>query len=286
MDDNNYGSGYHLFNLIGSICIFGLGVAIILLIDSKYIFLGKICPIIILAIILIILGALWSKLISRKYRYSWVRSLKKKYHDENESYNLYKVDPKLAEKGLNDYEYHSLVKFRILNFFLFLLSALMLIFGLVDLKGFLLHDVILPIIMIISGLGIFFVTIDFIAESIVKLHFRRHKDKYDKKEYHPKDTIFNKNLRIYYIPISIFVGIILVMIVVDFSKSIIEIARPIIIITFVWIFVCVGIDFIISKIINSFKVLNEEANTIIDNDISDEIENELQNEKEHDNNEV
>ena len=68
-------------------------MTIILLIDSNSLFWGKIIPIFLSLLFVLIYGKIIETIISRKYRYSWVRSLNKRKASANESYNVYKIDP-------------------------------------------------------------------------------------------------------------------------------------------------------------------------------------------------
>lgn len=281
-----YGRSFQILNLIGCFFIFGLCVTIILLIDSKSLFWGKVTPIIISFILVSIYGKLMEMLISRRYRYSWVRSINKKHSDDNGSYNLYKVDPYYEDKGMTGYQYSRMKRFRLTNFFIYLLASSVLIMGLIDFSGTLFHDIILPIIMIVCGCGVLFVLVDFIEEALIKRFYVKRKKIDEVVQNSKKDSIYNKNLRIYYIPICLFIGIIIVMIVVDFSKSIAYITQRILIITAIILFFIVILDLTISRITRNLRVLDEESQKTIDSDLSAVIDEEIGKEKERDNNEV
>ena len=269
-----YGQAFHILNIVGGFFLFGLAIAIILLIDSSNLFWGKIAPIVISGILIALYTKGMEVYISRRYRYSWVRSINKKYKDENESYNLYKIDPKI-EKEMDPLKYQRMVEFRIVNTILYFISVLVLIFSLIDFDLSLWHDIVLPIIMIVCGVGILFVCVDLIEESLIK-HINIKEQKKPKTT--SKETIYTKNLRIYYIPICIFIGIILVMGVVDFSKSISDILKPTLLIAIIDIIFMIVLDFIITKTIKFLKLLDEESNKS-DDDMFNAIDNESMEEK-------
>ena len=151
----------------------------------------------------------------------------------------------------------------------------MLIFSLIDFDLSLWHDIVLPITMIVCGVGILFVCVDLIEESLIK-HINIKEQKKHKRT--SKETIYTKNLRIYYIPICIFIGIILVMGVVDFSKSISDILKPTLLIAIIDIIFMIVLDFIITKTIKFLKLLDEESNKS-DDDMFNAIDNESMEEK-------
>lgn len=282
MKEMKYGIGYHKFNLISCILIFGLVLSVVLLLN-KFSLKTKLIIISISFFIILILGVSVDLYITHKYKYSWVRSLNKKYNDENESYNLYKRDVKLDNSGLTRFQYSALLRYRGLNFFLYIISIGVLIIALVDFGGMLVHDIILPILMIICGVGIFFVFVDIIEENIIKKYYNKHpKDNIDDEDL-KKASIFTKNLRIYYIPICIFIGIIIVMIVVDFSKSLEKIVQPILLITIIDILFMIIFDIVISKIHN---IINTLVDVSKEEESYDSIMNKENEVKERDKDEV
>lgn len=286
MDKKEYGRSFQILNLIACFFIFGLCVTIILLIDSNSLFWGKIVPIFLSLLFVLIYGKIIEIIISRKYRYSWVRSLNKRKASANASYNVYKIDPLYESKGMREYQYKRLKRFRLINFFLYLLSAFVLIIGIVDFNATLFHDIILPIVMIVCGCGVFFVLIDFLEEALIKKFYVKRKNDVKTTQTYKKKSIYDKNLRIYYIPICLFIGIIILMVVVDFDKSMEYIASRVSIIMLIVVLFILILDLVISKINKWIRILNEEASKTIDNDIDDIIDDMIKDEKERDNNEV
>ncbi len=286
MKKKNYGQSLHVLNFISWLFIFAISFVLILYVFNDISIFAKTISIIISGIVVIIFALVIKCLIIKKYKYSWVRSLNKRYNDENMSYNLYKIDPFLEEKGLTEYQWHALMRLRILNLFLFIITSVCLILAIIDFSGLLFHDIILPIIMLISVTGICFVFIDFLEEIIIRKYYHKHQKTYDNLEYVKKISFLSKNYRIYYVPICIFIGIIIILIVANTKNDLSKIVRLSLLIVLIDIIFMILVDFLISKTFKFFKFLYEESKGTIDDDIFDDIEDRIEKEKESDRDEI
>lgn len=281
----NSGQSFHILNLISCIFLFGIAFVIIFYV-FRHIKIGyKIIYLVMSFAIILIYGILIRYFIIKKYRYSFVRSLNKKYKDENMSYNLYKIDPFLEEKGLTEYQWQGLTRLRILNLFLFIILATTLVLAIIDFNGLLFHDIILPTIMLISVTGISFVLIDFVEEILIRKYYHKHQKKYDKLEYIKKISFLSKNYRIYYIPILLFIGIIIILIVWNIKKDLSEIAKISLVVIILDILLIIILDIFISKTFKIMKIFYDDSKTEIDYDKL-KIDENLDKEKESDRDEI
>lgn len=270
---------YRLANIGLTIFSFALILSAVLLNDDASLVKGKIIPIIITAVVLVTISVSFEFIMRHNYKYSWVRSLdkqrKRRSLDEPESYNLYPIDPRLIEQGLTKEQYEIVKIVRFFLFNIFVGSSIISSMIIIDFDGDIATSVVLPIIMITGVIGIIFVIIDFIVEWFIK-RFYKEKNAEDSiddfEDDNKKGLSLLKKLRILYIPICIIIGIIIVVALIDFKKSISYLIILIAIVLAAEVLAIVIIELIIRKI---YKIFNDINNVI------DETK-----EKENDNNEV
>lgn len=274
--NDDYGKKYKIaFSLI-CIFVYAFLIACVFLYDSNNILLGYVVPIILITIGVLLLSVFCNYLLDRHYKYSWVRSLEKarRNKEEPESYNLYPIDPKILKKGLTKEQYEVMVRFRIVNFFLYILTIVIIILKFISFDGEIYSSVVLPIIMIIGSGGVLFVIFDIIVEEIVKAAIKNNNTNPNVKKLISESKIY-KNNGIYYIPICIFIGIIVLVAVLDFTKSLQNILLKISLTVIIDVVVIILINRIVNKFLKGIKALDKESKeevSIFDYDIDDNKE--------------
>ena len=167
-----------------------------------------------------------------------------------------------------------MVRFRIVNFFLYILTIVIIILKFISFDGEIYSSVVLPIIMIIGSGGVLFVIFDIIVEEIVKAAIKNNNTNPNVKKLISESKIY-KNNGIYYIPICIFIGIIVLVAVLDFTKSLQNILLKISLTVIIDVVVIILINRIVNKFLKGIKALDKESKeevSIFDYDIDDNKE--------------
>lgn len=254
-------SNHRIANTLISIIVFGFAVACVFLYDSNNILLGYVLPIAIAAILVISASLFVDYLFYRYYKYSWVRSLdklrRKKKDEEPESYNLYPVDPKLLEKGLSSEQNEILIRYRIVNFFLYCITDFVSVYYLFKFDSSI-ERFILEAIMVSGAIGVLFVTFDLIAEAMIKIHYKKTNNQPKVKRMMSETRIY-KNNGIYYIPICLFIGIIVLVGILDFDKKLSYNLTVIGVVCAITLLVIVIIWIIVSRIIKTIKIIDKSV---------------------------
>lgn len=274
--NENYGKKYKIAIILIFLFVYVFLVSCVFLYDSNNILLGYVVPLLLITAFISLLYFLVNHLLVRHYKYSWVRALEKakKNKEEPESYNLYPVDPKLLKRGITKEQNEIMVRFRIINFFLYCLIEIFLILKFVSFDGDVYSSIILPIIMIVGSGGVIFVILDIIVEEIVKIIIGNKSNNPNVKKLISESKIY-KNNGIYYIPICIFIGIIILVAILDFNKSIKNIILKISLTVIIDIMVIVFINRIVNKFLNGIKEIDKESKkevSIFEKDIEENKE--------------
>lgn len=251
---------YRIANMLLSLLTETLIVTAIILNDSPHLFMGIILPILIASFVILLLSLCFDYFIGRYYKYSWVRSLnKQRKHKsiEQESYNLYPIDPRLAEKGLTKEQNEFMIRFRIFNFLFYCGTTLAALLLNVDFNGLLWTSIILPSIMIAGGIGVIFVLIDIIEEFFVKKFYIKRKNQINFKKSLENSKLY-KNSRIFYIPICLIIGIIILIVMVDFDKPVNKLIPIGVGVIMAFLFFIAVIDISISLVKRKISKLSEE----------------------------
>lgn len=255
----NYMIEVRFINFVLSILLFILLTSFIILTNMNNIKHILLKDGIVLCVIIII-----SFLIDLFLKYI-IRNKYKKYEIElskcdNLSYNMYPVNVKLKELGLTEKQYNKLINFRVTNILICTIFGLLFILFTTNFKSkYIFKDIILTIIIKISLIVIFVIMFDFIFEFLLKKSYKhKHKKiKVKNKNY----NIFTKNKRIYYIPIIILIGIIEIMLFIDFNSVdniITKVVIPLEIINIINFLAIIIIDKVISKYYDLKKIINTD----------------------------
>ncbi|MGM9971344.1 MAG: hypothetical protein ACI35W_02910 [Anaeroplasmataceae bacterium] len=278
---------YRITNLIVSCFSYIIAVAVIILNRKSIKFYGLYIVLFVFIILLIsfLFDFIIGKVIKRNLKKKEIaKSLKKDAIPE--SYNMYPINLRLKQMGLNEEQYDSLINFRITNILIWVIIGLVVLLLTTEFSSYyILMDIILPSIIKVGIIGIIAVIFDLTFEFFLKKFYRKRKNiKKEKKA--KKINVFTKNKRIYYVPIVIIIAIIEVIIFVDFGRTdklFTKIVIPLELINIINFIGIIVIDSIISYYskIKSIITSNED---IFDKDYQLEDIKEL--EREEDSNEI
>lgn len=270
---------YRITNLIISIFLYLIVLAVVLSRKDKKIFIGYILPLLISLLIIVIISLITDRILNvmlKRFKEKKLLKLKKIEEEQKKplSQNMVPIHPKLIEMKLTQNQYDKIINIRISNILLSVILTLILIYFKIDLEGNLYLDIILPILLITGIIGLACTILDIIIEKVIRSFYSNKKDK--KKPRLKKENFFTKNKRIFYVPICILLAIIIANGLIDFKREDHIISRVIIpleIINILTMIIIILIDCIISKY-KRFKDLLE--NDIIEYD--EKLENYIDDE--------
>lgn len=265
-------SNYRITNILTSIFSYVICLAVILILkkegDIQYVAL----PIIISFVVIVILSIISDfivKFLIKKSEENRLKKIKEKLSEENPNMNMYPINPKLLEYGLSDQEYERLKSFRVSNVLSFIILGLILILIFVDFNNeYIFLNIILPMLMIVGGVGLLATLCDLLGEKLIKFKYRVI-DEIQPPKLNKNKNYFFKNKRIFFVPIYIILAIITITVFVDFNnpKVISHIVVPCEIITIVAFILILVTDAIITKIECVRKMIDKEASDEIDYDL-------------------
>lgn len=213
-----------------------------------------------------------------------LRKIEEKLCEENPNMNMYPINPKLYEVDLTQEEYDRLKSFRVSNILSCIILGLILCVIFIDFKSkHIFLNIILPLFIIIGGVGLIGCLFDFIFEKIIKFRMRVI-SKIPEIKYEPKKNFFTKNKRIFYVPIYVILAFMCITIFVDFNSAhvITKIVIPCEAITIATFIIIIITDVIIDKIVKFKKSIEEESEDILSYSF-DELDDMLDEERKDEN---
>lgn len=280
-------NNYRITNLLVSSFTFILVLAVILLLKHDNIINNVWLPIIITLVVIIFLsflGDVLAKVLIKHSSLKRQREIEEKLNEENPNMNMYPINPKLYEEDLTQDEYDRLKSFRISNVLSSIILGLILVVIFIDFKSNkVVLDIILPLLIIIGLVGILACIFDFIVEKIIKFRMRVI-EKIPKVEYKKPKNIFNKNKRIFYVPIYIILAFMCISIFIDFESEhvITHIVIPCEAITISTFIIILITDLIIDRVVKFKKTIEDDSKEIYSysfDELDDMLEEERKDEK-------
>lgn len=265
-------SNYRITNILTSIFSYVICLAVILILKKEGDIQNVALPIIISFVVIVILSIISDfivKFLIKKSEENRLKKIKEKLSEENPNMNMYPINPKLLEYGLSDQEYERLKSFRVSNVLSFIILGLILILIFVDFNNeYIFLNIILPMLMIVGGVGLLATLCDLLGEKLIKFKYRVI-DEIEPPKLNKKKNYFFKNKRIFFVPIYIILAIITITVFVDFNnpKVISHIVVPCEIITIVAFILILITDAVITKIECVHRMIDKEASDEIDFDL-------------------